>query len=83
MAQILLLACCFLGCPLIVGGMMLGIGRDHSARGLEREVRRLNAAAPRELPGLAADRTPSTSPQFRRLQTAFSEDVLPSGTTGT
>ena len=62
MAQLLVIFCCFLACPLIMGGMMWFIGRDGQAKRLEREIRRLNRQAARraaasqtvEGPGIAA-----------------------------
>lgn len=37
----LLPAACMLGCPLMMGAMMLLVGRDHGEAKLERELRRL------------------------------------------
>lgn len=53
MARWLLPLTCAFGCPLLMGGMMWGLGRDGERRKLEREVRRLNrraglATAPRQ-----------------------------------
>ena len=50
MTTVLLLLCCGLGCPLLMGGMVWLLGRDRESARLEREVRRLNRAA-------AADRS--------------------------
>ena len=47
MAQLFVIFCCFLGCPLLMGGMMWFIGRDGQAKRLEREIRRLNREAAR------------------------------------
>lgn len=47
MAQLFVVFCCFLACPMIVGGMMWFIGRDGQAGRVEREIRRLNRVAAR------------------------------------
>ncbi len=49
----LLALCCFLGCPLIMGGMMFMM-RDREGSKLEREIRRLNAHADRRREAIAA-----------------------------
>lgn len=48
----LLALCCFLGCPLIMGGMMFMM-RDREGSKLEREIRRLNAQADRRREAIA------------------------------
>ena len=45
MARWLLPLTCAFGCPLLMGAMMWGLGRDGERRKLEREVRRLNRRA--------------------------------------
>ena len=47
MIQLLLVVCCVVACPILMGGVMVFMGRDHSAAKLEREVRRLNRTAAR------------------------------------
>jgi len=51
--EMLLALCCFLGCPLIMGGMMFMM-RDREGSKLEREIRRLNAQADRRREATAA-----------------------------
>ena len=50
MARWLLPLTCAFGCPLLMGVMMWGLGRDAERRKLEREVRRLNRLAGVALP---------------------------------
>ena len=45
MARWLLPLTCAFGCPLLMGAMMWGLGRDGERHKLEREVRRLNRRA--------------------------------------
>ena len=45
MLQLLIVVCCVLGCPLLVGGGMWLLGRDWQGKRLEREIRRLNRRA--------------------------------------
>lgn len=45
MPQLLIVACCVFGCPLIMGGIMWGMGRDWQGRRWERELRRLERRA--------------------------------------
>jgi hypothetical protein len=57
MIQILLVICCVFACPLLMGGMMLVMGKDHQAAKLKREVRRLNCASARRRLAVAAAST--------------------------
>ena len=61
MARWLLPLTCAFGCPLLMGAMMWGLGRNGERHKLEREVRRLNRGA-----GLA---TAPRQPVARRLGT--------------
>jgi hypothetical protein len=54
MIQLLLVGCCIFACPALMGGIMWFMGRDHQAAKLEREVRRLNAAAARRRLAISA-----------------------------
>ncbi len=67
MAQLLVVACCFLACPLLMGAMMFWIGRDSEGRRLKRELRRINAAtdrrrAARDAAVLQQDKTVTATP---------------------
>ena len=53
--------CCFLGCPLLMGGMMFMM-RDHEGAKLEREIRRLNAQADRRREAIAAANAATAAP---------------------
>jgi hypothetical protein len=45
MLGVLILLCCVIGCPLIMGGVMWFLVRDREAAAIGREIRRLNRAA--------------------------------------
>ncbi|MEO9043919.1 MAG: hypothetical protein ABI352_02695 [Candidatus Dormibacter sp.] len=87
MFQILLVACCLLGCPLLMGGMMWWLGRDTETGRLEREVRRLNAAADlrraaRDTSLLQQNKTAVAPPDLVRLQSALNGDEWPTVAAG-
>ena len=58
----LLILCCVLGCPLMMGVMLFFMSRDGEGKRWEREIRRLNAGAERRTS--AADPGPPSDPEF-------------------
>ena len=62
MSSVLLLLCCALGCPLIVGAMVLLMSHDREGKRWEREIRRLNTEAERRRQ--AAALPPASVPEF-------------------
>ena len=57
MLQVLIVVCCVIGCPLIMGGIMWGMGRDWQGKRLNRELRRLERRAAEAKSATSRDRS--------------------------